>query len=265
MGEIRARAAETTGTTDFHKNIEPVLEKYCYECHGDGMSRGNVAFDALKSKDEILNHDLWSRVMKNLRSGIMPPQKAPPCPSPAEQKVVEDWVKYEAFAIDPKNPDPGRVTLRRLNRVEYRNKIRDLTGVDFNVNDEFPPDDTGYGFDNIGDVLTVSPMLLEKYMVAATTIVEQAVPKVSKVFPQTTMAGSRFLSRPGGTNCGNGNKGGNQRESQLGLSYYKPATVFASFNAQNTRGVTGWHWNCQSMAWPFLFRSRQMPRYFQGG
>ena len=227
-----AGAAGPAGVEQFHKDVQPILEQYCYECHGDGESNGNVAFDELKSNDEILNHDLWSKVMKNLRTGIMPPQKAPH-PAPAERKVLEDWVKYQAFGIDPANPDPGRVTLRRLNRVEYRNTIRDLMGVDFNTDVEFPPDDTGYGFDNIGDVLTVSPMLLEKYMIAATAIVEEGVPKVARVIPQTTLAGSRF--HPAGASAGNGgrggNRGGNQRDTLLGLSYYQPATVGASFDA----------------------------------
>ena len=61
------------------------------------------------------------------------------------------------FQVDPQNPDPGRVTVRRLNRVEYRNTIRDLLGVDFDTDKEFPPDDAGHGFDNIGDVLTLPP------------------------------------------------------------------------------------------------------------
>ena len=80
-----------------------------------------------------------------------------------------------ATGIDRKDPDPGRVTVRRLNRVEYRNTIRDLIGVDYDTTSEFPPDDTGHGFDNIGDVLTLSPMLLEKYLNAANTIISMAV------------------------------------------------------------------------------------------
>jgi hypothetical protein len=224
-----AAETETAGAAQFHRKIQPLLQEYCYECHGDGMNKGNVAFDELKSNQEILNPELWSKVMKNLRAGIMPPQKAPR-PGVAERKVLEDWVKYEAFGIDPKNPDPGRVTLRRLNRAEYRNTVRDLTGVDFNTDVEFPPDDTGYGFDDIGDVLTVSPLLLEKYMMAAAAIVEEAVPKVARVMPQVTLAGSRF--RAGGAETGPGNRGGNRRDTLLGLSYYEAATVSASFNAE---------------------------------
>ena len=96
----------------------------------------------------------------------MPPADKPQ-PSDEERRLLEDWIKYGAFGIDPKDPDPGRVTVRRLNRVEYRNTIRDLIGVDYDTTSEFPPDDTGHGFDNIGDVLTLSPLLLEKYLAAA--------------------------------------------------------------------------------------------------
>src|SRR6185436_19772482 len=127
--------------------------------------------------------------------------------------------KYEAFGIDARNPDPGRVTARRLNRVEYRNTIRDLMGIDFPSEVEFPPDDTGYGFDNIGDVLTVSPMLLEKYMVAAKAIVSEAVPTVARVVPERTIAGSRF--RAGSS----GNENRNRKESMLTLSYYETGAV----------------------------------------
>ena len=82
----------------------------------------------------------------------MPPAKKRR-PDTVERQRLENWIKFEAFGIDPRNIDPGRVTVRRLNRVEYRNTIRDLLGVDFDAESQFPPDDTGYGFDNIGDVL----------------------------------------------------------------------------------------------------------------
>src|ERR1700730_17026706 len=112
-----------------------------------------------------------------LQAGMMPPH-GKRRPSPEQIDQLEKWIKYSAFGIDPKNPDPGRVTIRRLNRTEYRNTIRDLLGVDFNATAEFPADDTGHGFDNISDVLTISPLLLEKYIAAAKSIVTQAVPLV---------------------------------------------------------------------------------------
>jgi hypothetical protein len=107
---------------------------------------------------------------------MMPPAKKPH-PSAEEQQKITHWIKSAVFRVDPQNPDPGRVTLRRLNRAEYHNTIRDLMGVEYDTQGEFPPDDTGFGFDTIADVLTISPMLLEKYMMAAQKIVAQALPE----------------------------------------------------------------------------------------
>jgi hypothetical protein len=97
-------------------------------------------------------------------------------PTAAEQRQLFEWIKSGAFAIDLQNPDPGRATLRRLNRIEYRNTVRDLLGVRFDATEQFPPDDSGYGFDNIGDVLSMSPLLMEKYLAAAETVVARALP-----------------------------------------------------------------------------------------
>ncbi len=216
---VRAAPDADASVALFHKDIQPLLQEYCYDCHGDGTTNGNIAFDELKSGDQILNHDLWARVLKNTRTGLMPPQKKKARPTPEEQKRLEDWVKYSAFGISARNPDPGRVTVRRLNRIEYRNTIHDLMGVDFNTDVEFPPDDTGYGFDDIGDVLTVSPMLLEKYVTAAKTIVDQAVPTVPWVTPQVTIVGTKFRGTEGG-----------RTNSILSLSYYEPAAVSTTFN-----------------------------------
>jgi hypothetical protein len=194
-----ATAAESPAVAHFRKDIQPILTEYCYDCHGDGAKKGEIAFDELKSDDALLNPDLWWKVLKNVRAGVMPPEKKPQ-PSPEERKRVENWIKYEAFGLNPQAPDPGRVTIRRLNRVEYRNTIRDLMGFDFKVDEEFPPDDTGYGFDNIGDVLTISPLLLEKYMDAAKTIVDRAVPKVSRVIQEKIISGTEFLKGDGSPN-----------------------------------------------------------------
>jgi hypothetical protein len=167
----------------YRKEVQPILAKYCFDCHAEGANKGKVSFDTFKSDTELVNkRDLWHAVLKNTRANIMPPARRPR-PTAEEQQVLERWIKYGAFGLDPRNPDPGRVTLRRLNRVEYRNTIRDLLGVDFDTDKEFPPDDIGYGFDNIGDVLSFSPLLAEKYMAAGQKIVALAVPTVPKVLP----------------------------------------------------------------------------------
>ncbi|MGH7140813.1 MAG: DUF1587 domain-containing protein, partial [Pirellulales bacterium] len=158
----------------FRKNVAPVLAKYCFDCHGEGNVTAEVAFDQFTSDRQLLeSRELWWKVLKQLRAGLMPPQ-GEARPSTSDVAQIEGWVKSAVFQIDPNNPDPGHVTVRRLNRVEYRNTVRDLIGVNYDTSGEFPADDTGYGFDNIGDVLTISPLLLEKYLGAADTIVKQA-------------------------------------------------------------------------------------------
>ncbi len=186
----------------FRQKVQPILDKYCYDCHGNGLNKGGVTLDEFASDAELLGKStLWHAALKNVQAGLMPPREegvAPP--SAVEVATLVNWIKYEAFAIDPRDPDPGRVTTRRLNRVEYRNTIRDLMGVDFNSEVEFPPDDSGHGFDNNGDVLTLSPLLLEKYLAAAESIVEQAVPKVAREMRVQSATGREFRAErgPGG-------------------------------------------------------------------
>jgi len=160
----------------FRDQAQPILQRYCYGCHGDGASEAGRAFDTFASDEALLaDRQLWWAVLKNVRAGIMPPA-GEERPNDAERRRLFEWIEFDALDIDPRNPDPGRVTLRRLNRTEYRNTIRDLTGVEFDTWDSFPADDTGYGFDNVGDVLSISPLLMEKYLQAAETITGAAVP-----------------------------------------------------------------------------------------
>ena len=136
---------------------------------------------------------------KNVRAGIMPPlEEGVGRPSAEEIAALTQWIKYEALDLNATASDPGKITVRRLNRAEYRNTINDLMGIEFNSEVEFPPDDAGDGFDNMGEVLTISPLLLEKYLQAAEVIVERAVPKVSRVMPNQTATGREFRGAEGG-------------------------------------------------------------------
>jgi hypothetical protein len=202
----------------FEKNIRPILEERCYDCHGDGEKKGQVAFDAMPAADLAKKSELWMSVLKNVRSGLMPPAKEPRITAD-EMVLLEDWIKRGAFKLDAANPDPGRVTLRRLNRVEYRNTIRDLMGVDFRADSEFPADDTGYGFDNIGDVLSTSPLLLEKYMAAAETIVGQ-VPMISR-----SVAEREFAAKDTASVKGNPGENRKDNSTMVSMSFYEPANV----------------------------------------
>lgn len=227
---VSARAAEVGGAVEFRKDVRPILQEYCFDCHADGANKGNVAFDEFKSDEALLgNHELWWKAIKNLRADLMPPSKKPQ-PTAGQKELIACWIKTSVFAAGPQNPDPGRVTLRRLNRVEYRNTIRDLMGFDFDTDVEFPADDTGYGFDNIGDVLTVSPMLLEKYIAAANTIVAKSVPTVSRVIPERVIAGNRFRAADGPAPDGGRGRGNNR---MLSLPYNVPASVATSFQAEH--------------------------------
>lgn len=211
--------ARTPGASEYRKTIEPIIKEYCYDCHGDGMDKGGVDFDTFNpDKGLTTSHDLWWRALKNLRAGMMPPPKKPH-PSPEQIALIEGWIKARVFGADPQNPDPGRVTLRRLNRVEYRNTIRDLMGVDFDTNAEFPPDDTGHGYDNMGDVLTLPPMLLEKYLEAARTVVGRAVPQASRIVPERVISGKSFQAGEG-------------KDSPVALPFYSVAAVSNTFNAK---------------------------------
>jgi hypothetical protein len=191
--DAAAPASVSSGTDHYAREIKPLLQTYCYECHGNGASEGKRAFDELEASGKLLNDPhVWTAMLNNVRAGVMPPEGSDR-PSHEDVRKITEWVKRDVFKIDPAHPDPGSVVLRRMNRLEYRNTIRDLLGHDYDVELNFPPDDTGYGFDTIGDVLTVSPMLTEKYLAAAESIVDAVVPKVSRQPAETKFSGGDFV------------------------------------------------------------------------
>jgi len=222
---LSAASAETEDGGRYQAAIRPLLESYCFDCHAGGSKRGGVAFDAFPTEAELLrDRDLWHRVLKNVRAGLMPPP-GEMRPSPAERRELERWIKAAPLGLDPARPDPGKVTLRRLNRFEYRNTVRDLLGVEFKVEEEFPADDSGHGFDNLGEVLTVSPMLLERYLAAARAIVAQAVPLVSHVVRERRIAPDRFERlEPVSSDS---SKARSEQGPASVLSYYEAATAVA--------------------------------------
>jgi hypothetical protein len=120
------------GLQKYRDEVEPVLSELCFDCHGDGAKKGDVILDTLESDAAMLsNRDLWWKVLKMVRAELMPPNDKPQ-PTTEQRKLLEGWIKTAVFEVDPQNPDPGQVTLRRLNRIEYRNTVKDLMGVDFN-------------------------------------------------------------------------------------------------------------------------------------
>ena len=171
----------------YEKDVLPFVTKHCFSCHGGAKKKGGVTLDKFKDAEAIQkDRALWQAALDMIRTGEMPPKKQPR-PTKAETESVLTAIDELLNKIDCTKPrDVGRVTIRRLNRAEYNNTIRDLVGVDFKPAENFPADDSGYGFDNIGDVLVMSPLLLEKYLSAAETILERAIvdvnpPKAAKV------------------------------------------------------------------------------------
>ena len=165
--------AQVPARPDFEEHIQPILQSLCFDCHADGADEGGIEFDSAESVEALIaNEKLWGKVWDNVLCEMMPPADASQ-PTETERRTLSRWIGQAVFQHNPALPDPGRVTIRRLNRVEYRYSVLDLLGVDFPVGDHFPADDTGYGFDTIGDVLAVPPTLMDKYFVAAARISEE--------------------------------------------------------------------------------------------
>jgi len=217
------------------KEVEPILTQYCLDCHTSGGEEGGVALDTLledwkkvvgdsavgdsavgDSAAEAPLRQRWEKVLALTRAQVMPPADMDQ-PTASERERLAAWIKRDAFHLDPAQLDPGRVTLRRLNRTEYRNTVRDLMGVDYDAHADFPADGSGHGFDNVADVLTISPLHLEKYVAAAQEIVAETVPSQPRVVAEHYIPGGQFIS-----------EGQEPNDDHRSLSYYEPATVRAT-------------------------------------
>ena len=165
---------------DFRDEIAPLLKKHCYRCHGPKEPHGEVDLQQFASAQAVRkDRETWTDVLKLIELEAMPPEDEPQ-PTKAERSRLVDFIEGSLFFVDCDKPrDPGRVTIRRLNRTEYNNTVRDLLGVDLTPADDFPSDDVGEGFDNIGDVLSLPPLLLEKYMDAAEALATTAIVDMS--------------------------------------------------------------------------------------
>jgi hypothetical protein len=159
----------------FERDVALVVSKYCIGCHSGATPSGGIRLGTDATLTAMLAHsDLWDRVAANIDNRHMPPEGVP-APTAAERATLVGYVQTTLAQADCKLHDPGRPTARRLNRVEYDNTIRDLTGLDLKLSADFPSDDVGYGFDNIGDVLSLSPLLMEKYLTAAGKVAHAAI------------------------------------------------------------------------------------------
>lgn len=209
--EITLAPSDAELATAWHGDILPLLEHYCYDCHGDGRSKGKLDLEEFPNLATMrANPKIWEHILSRVDYHLMPPPKEEQ-PTREERNKLITWINDAIFPIDPLNPDPGHIVIRRLNRNEYQNTIRDLLGVDINYSNILPPDDSGYGFDNIGSVLSISPAHIETYLLAA----EKALDKALVIGPMqapTTTFDPRKLQ-------GDGNR------SQDGIFLWKRGTV----------------------------------------
>ncbi len=201
--EDQPAAAKKNGRSEARK----IFEDSCFECHGDGEKKGKFSLEELlQGADTDANRAQWQKTWKIVRNGFMPPAEADPLAEP-QRHALTQWIEQERLGVDYAHPDPGRVTIRRLNRVEYEYTITDLFGVDLVSDGEFssdassgkarlremlPPDDTAFGFDNIGDFQTLSPGLLEKYFNLAEYVVDHVISQDGPHLPTQVLAAANL-------------------------------------------------------------------------
>jgi hypothetical protein len=152
------------------------LQQYCSRCHNDERMTADLTLSSLSTADPSAGRHLaeWEKILRMAAQGEMPPRNRPQ-PTPQERLAFTSWLESTLDDRAAAHPDPGRATLRRLNRSEYANAVRDLLALDVDVTEDLPADDTGYGFDNIADVLSVSPTLVDRYLSVAGRISRLAV------------------------------------------------------------------------------------------
>ena len=152
-----------------------LVDQYCVTCHNERLKTGGLALDGLDVSRVAEDADVWEKVVRKLRAGVMPPSGRPR-PAPAASDGFTAWLESELDRAAATGPNPGRTeAFHRVNRAEYRNVIRDLLAIDIDVASLLPPDDASYGFDNMAGVLRINESLMERYLSAARKISRAAV------------------------------------------------------------------------------------------
>lgn len=197
-------ADEAAKLSELRTRVLPLLEEHCLDCHSGAEPDAGLTLDHFdKPIDYLKGRDVWEHAAQKIRIKEMPPPDSSDL-SEADRKYLVDWITntiedYECGL----EPNPGQVTLRRLNATEYRNTIRDLFGVpEYTPESAFAGDDVGYGFDNIGDVLTLPPLLMEKYVLEAERITREWIqlPPRDRPFERSYSGGQLQLKKnKGGT------------------------------------------------------------------
>jgi hypothetical protein len=196
---IRPAAARETPRRDaFQTQVAPLLERYCFECHSKEKSEAGLAFDRFDNQEKAVKAGrTWLRVRDALQGRIMPPDDKPQ-PTLEELDRISAWIENDFLAAQcGKQASSAPVVIRRLNRQEYNNTLRDLLGLDLHLAENFPADDIGFGFDNVGSALNISPVHVEKYLDAAELALQKAiaVPDAAD-FPPIELIGLRTYPLP---------------------------------------------------------------------
>jgi hypothetical protein len=180
----------TAAPVTFPKDIKPFLDTYCVKCHSTDKPKGNLSLDHLDGNfSPGSERERWEKVLEQLKEGTMPPKEKPQ-PSAADVAFLTNWAANEMTNADTATQAlQGRVVLRRLNRIEYENTVSDLLGVQVNLKDLLPLDTSAGGFDNVGEALHTSSFLLERYLEAAETALDQAIANR----PQPASSKKRYL------------------------------------------------------------------------
>jgi len=173
---VLCAAGDPAKPENFQTAVAPILTNTCGGCHNDQLASGGLDLTPFRSPASITTErGEWETIVEKLRAGEMPPKGMPRPPQAAIDALIR-VVEGEFDRADSQiKPDPGSVIARRLNRYEYSNTVRDLLGVEFHAEKDFPTDDSSFGFDNIANVLTVSPVLTERYLAAAEKIASRAI------------------------------------------------------------------------------------------
>ncbi len=202
MAPMSVRAADPPGEKPAPVPGAAFVQKYCLSCHGAEKKRGELDLSGFRDEAAVVaTRKVWSNAVRAVRDGEMPP-KGVPQPTADEREAFAEAVRGAFRRADAGKPrDPGRVTIRRLNRAEYNNTVRDLCQIEFEPADNFPADEPSHGFDNQGDALSLSPLLMERYLDAAEVVVTRALagkpakPAERVGFAQFMVSGSKVPYR----------------------------------------------------------------------
>ena len=183
--------------TAYESNVVPFMSEYCFDCHGEDRQKADLNLEAFTG-DVLLYKQpkLWQRVIEVIETREMPPEKKPQ-PSSEQRFKLARFLRAQLKALDCNEvSNPGRVTIRRLNKIEYNNTIQDLFKIEITPADDFPNDEVGYGFDNIADVLSIPPILMEKYLTASEKIAQTALlPQTPEWPPRERHQAEDFVTR----------------------------------------------------------------------